>query len=73
VAFRVDDVDAMLAAMGAEARITLGSFGFDEIIPGWRTVWGSDPEGNIVAITQGYADQENPPPLQAPGGDGEED
>jgi glyoxylase I family protein len=64
IAFQVDDVDAKVAAMGADARITLGPLSFDDFIPGWRTVWVSDPDGNIVEISQGYTDQENPPPLE---------
>lgn len=64
IAFQVDDVDAKIAEMGSDAKITLGPFGFDDFIPGWRTVWVSDPEGNIVEISQGYTDQDNPPPLE---------
>jgi glyoxylase I family protein len=63
IAFKVDDVDAKLAEMGDEARITLGPLDFNDFIPGWRTVWVADPEGRIVEISQGYIDQENPPPL----------
>jgi glyoxylase I family protein len=63
IAFKVDDVDAVLAEMGDAAAITLGPFSFDAFIPGWRTVWLSDPEGNIVEVTQGYVDEENPPAL----------
>ena len=62
-AFQVDDVDAKLAEMGDDARITLGPLDFGDFIPGWRTVWLSDPAGNIVEISQGYVDQDNPPPL----------
>ena len=65
IAFQVDDVDAKVAEMGADARITLGPLSFDDFIPGWRTVWVSDPDGNIVEISQGYTDQENPPQLPA--------
>jgi glyoxylase I family protein len=57
----VDDVDAKLAEMGNDAKITLGPVDFDNVIPGWRTAWLADPEGNIVEISQGYVDQENPP------------
>ena len=65
LAFKVEDVDAKLAAMGDDGkRVTLGPLSFDNYIPGWRSVWLSDPEGNIVEISQGYVDQENPPPLQ---------
>ena len=63
IAFRVDNVDAKLAEMGADAQITLGPLDFDAFIPGWRTVWVADPDGNIVEISQGYVDQENPPAL----------
>jgi glyoxylase I family protein len=61
IAFQVDDIDAKLAAMGADAKVTLGPLRFDDFIPGWRTVWVSDPDGNIVEISQGYVDQPNPP------------
>jgi glyoxylase I family protein len=63
IAFQVDDVDAKLAEMGSDARITQGPMDFDAFIPGWRTVWVADPEGNIVEISQGYQDQDNPPAL----------
>jgi glyoxylase I family protein len=61
IAFMVDDVDAKLAEMGNDAKITLGPVDFDNVIPGWRTAWLADPEGNIIEISQGYVDQENPP------------
>ena len=64
IAFKLDNVDAKLAEMGQDAKITLGPLNFDAFIPGWRTVWLSDPEGNIVEITQGFVDQPNPPPVQ---------
>lgn len=61
LAFQVDDVDSTLKAMGADARVTLGPLDFGDFIPGWRTVWVADPDGNIVEISQGYTDEENPP------------
>jgi glyoxylase I family protein len=61
IAFKVDNVDAALAAMGSDAKVTLGPLDFDAFIPGWRTVWIADPDGNIVEITQGYRDQEPAP------------
>ncbi len=60
IAFKVDDVDAKLAEMGPAANVTLGPFSFDDFIPGWRTVWIADPEGNIVEISQGFVDQAAP-------------
>ncbi|MDM9584030.1 MULTISPECIES: VOC family protein [unclassified Nostoc] len=65
LAFKVDNVDAKLAEMGDDAKITLGPFNFDEYIPGWRTVWVADPDGRIIEISQGFVDQDNPPPLEA--------
>jgi glyoxylase I family protein len=63
IAFQVADVDAALAAMGADARVTLGPLDFGAFIAGWRTAWVSDPDGNIVEISQGYTDQDDPPQL----------
>jgi len=57
LAFQVDNVDVTLAAMGNDARLTQGPMNFDAFIPGWRTVWISDPDGNIVEISQGFTDQ----------------
>lgn len=63
IAFQVDDVDTVLASMGAQARVTLGPLSFDDTIPGWKTVWVADPDGGIVEISQGYIDEEAPPAL----------
>jgi glyoxylase I family protein len=66
LAFKVDDVDAQLAAMGEDGkRITSGPMNFYDFIPGWRSAWLSDPEGNIVEISQGYVDEQDPPPRQS--------
>jgi glyoxylase I family protein len=64
LAFQVQDVEAKLAELGAEARINLGPLEFNDFIPGWKTVWIRDPEGNVLEISQGFVDQENPPALQ---------
>jgi glyoxylase I family protein len=56
LAFQVDDVDGLVAAMGADADLTLGPLQFDEFIPGWRTVWLRDPDGVVVEVSQGYRD-----------------
>jgi glyoxylase I family protein len=61
LAFQVADVDAKLAEFGADARINLGPLEFNDFIPGWKTVWVRDPEGNVVEISQGFVDQVNPP------------
>ena len=54
-------MDAKLAEMGADAKITAGPMGFDAFIPGWRRPGSADPDGNIVEISQGYVDEDNPP------------
>lgn len=64
IAFQVENVDAKIAEMGSDAKIALGPLSFDDFIPGWRTVWIFDPEGNIVEISQGYQDEANPPALE---------
>ncbi|WP_089726795.1 VOC family protein [Candidatus Thiosymbion oneisti] len=61
--FEVVDLDAKLAAMGGDADVAFGPLSFDDFIPGWRSAWLRDPDGNLVQITQGYRDQEDPPPL----------
>ena len=63
LAFKVDNVDAKLAEIGRNAKVTLGPLDFNDVIPGWRAVWVADPEGNIVEISQGYKDEANPPPV----------
>jgi glyoxylase I family protein len=61
LAFKVADVDTKLAAMGDDARVTAGPMDFDAFIPGWRTAWVADPDGNIVEISQGFVDEADPP------------
>jgi glyoxylase I family protein len=63
IAFQVDDVNAALAELGDDAKVTLGPFAFDSFIPGWRTVWVRDPDGNIVEISQGFVDDRVPPTI----------
>src|SRR4051794_31557541 len=64
IAFLVDDLDAKLAELGDDLRVTLGPLDMGGFIPGMRVAWVSDPEGNIVELNQGYVDEENPPPLE---------
>ncbi|NER37465.1 MAG: VOC family protein [Oscillatoria sp. SIO1A7] len=64
IGFKVDSVDEKLKEMGDDAKITLGPLDFDPWIPGWRTVWIADPDGLIVEISEGFKDEENPPPLE---------
>jgi glyoxylase I family protein len=58
LAFQVDDIEATLQALGSDARVTLGPLAFDDVIPGWRTVWVADPEDNVIEISQGFRDDE---------------
>jgi len=58
IAFMVENVDAKLAELGHDARVTLGPLDFNDVIPGWSTVWIADPEGNIIEISQGYIDED---------------
>lgn len=61
LAFQVDDIDRVLGTIEAPD-VTLGPLSFDTFIPGWRTVWVTDPDGTVVEISQGYTDQDSPPP-----------
>src|SRR5262249_29711704 len=61
IAFQVPDVDAKLAEIGSDAAVNLGPLEFNDFIPGWKTVWLRDPDGNVVEISQGFVDQVNPP------------
>ncbi len=62
ISFEVEDIDAQVRAMGADANVAFGPLDFGSFIPGWRSVWLRDPEGYLVQLTQGYVDQESPPP-----------
>lgn len=57
IAFKVDDVDATLNAIGKDVEVTLGPMGFDDFIKGWKSVWVRDPDGRIIEISQGYRDE----------------
>lgn len=57
IALQTDDLDQVLATMGAQARISLGPLCFDAFIPGWRSAWMTDPDGTVVEISQGFKDQ----------------
>jgi len=62
--FEVDDVDHKIEEIGSD--LVTFEARFDDFIPGWRSAWLRDPAGNIIQITKGYTDQENPPPLPPP-------
>jgi glyoxylase I family protein len=56
LAFQTDELDAFLDRIRGTVPITLGPLRFDEVIPGWRTVWISDPDGVVVEVSEGYRD-----------------
>jgi glyoxylase I family protein len=57
LAFQTEDLDAFLDRVGDQIPVSLGPLRFDEFIPGWRSVWLSDPDGVIVEVSQGYRDE----------------
>jgi glyoxylase I family protein len=61
LAFLVDDLDRKLAEMGDDAHVNHGPLDMGQFISGMRAVWLADPEGNVVELNQGYADETNPP------------
>jgi glyoxylase I family protein len=56
-------VERKIAQMGPDAVVTRKPQDFGKFIRGWRSAWLRDPAGNIIQITTGYTDQDNPPPL----------
>ncbi|MGH3679959.1 MAG: VOC family protein [Natronosporangium sp.] len=58
LAFQTDDLDAFLDRIGDAVPASLGPLAFDDVIPGWRSVWFTDPDGMVVEVSQGYRDQE---------------
>lgn len=60
LAFQTDDLAAFLRRAGDEIRVSLGPLHFDEFIPGWQSVWLTDPDGVVVEVSQGYHDADEP-------------
>ncbi|MEU3454714.1 VOC family protein [Micromonospora sp. NPDC006766] len=58
VAFQTDDLAAFLDRIGTEVPVSLGPLRFDDFIPGWRSIWLTDPDGVVVEVSQGYRDQD---------------
>ena len=56
LAFQVADIEAAISTLGPAAEVTLGPLDFSDFIPGWKTIWIKDPDGNIVEISEGYTD-----------------
>ncbi|MCB9497578.1 MAG: VOC family protein [Fibrobacteria bacterium] len=62
LAFDVADLDEALLRLGPGVAITHGPLVMDAIEPGFRVVWVSDPEGNILEFSQRAV---NPPQPKA--------
>jgi glyoxylase I family protein len=60
LAFQTDRLDEFLDRIDGAVPVTLGPLRFDEVIPGWRTVWVSDPDGVVVEVSEGYRDPQDP-------------
>jgi len=56
LAFQCESLDEFLDRIGDQIPVSLGPLHFDEIIPGWRSVWLTDPDGVVVEVSQGYVD-----------------
>ncbi|PKL41463.1 MAG: glyoxalase [Candidatus Riflebacteria bacterium HGW-Riflebacteria-1] len=57
LAFAVPDLEAFLQSMGSAAVITQQTVDLGGIVPGWKAIWLADPDGRIVEVCQGYADE----------------
>lgn len=58
LAFQTDDLDDFLDRSG-ELPVSLGPLSFDGFLPGWRSVWFTDPDGVVVEVSQGFRDDES--------------
>lgn len=58
IAFQTDDLDTFLARIGDEVPVSLGPLHFDDYIPGWQSIWLTDPDGVVVEVSQGYRDEQ---------------
>jgi len=58
LAFQTDDLDGFLDRAAALA-VSLGPLNFDAFLPGWRSVWFTDPDGVVVEVSQGFHDDES--------------
>jgi glyoxylase I family protein len=57
LAFQTDDLEEFLRRANGAIPVSLGPLSFDEVIPGWRSVWLTDPDGVVVEVSQGYRDE----------------
>ncbi len=64
ICFIVDDLDAKIAELGDDAKVTEGPADMKDFVPGMKVAWLADPEGNIFELNQGYVPEDNPPQLE---------
>jgi len=57
LAFEVDDLDAMVAALVADGVAVEGIIDCAEHVPGMRVCFFNDPEGNRIELVEGYRDE----------------
>ncbi|MFI7603458.1 VOC family protein [Actinoplanes sp. NPDC049681] len=57
LAFQTDDLDGFLER-AASLPVSLGPLSFDDFLPGWRSVWLTDPDGVVVEVSEGFHDDE---------------
>ena len=58
LAFQTDDLDGFLDR-AADLPVSLGPLSFEDFLPGWRSVWFTDPDGVVVEVSQGFRDDES--------------
>lgn len=56
LAFQTDDLADFLDTLDDTVPVALGPLSFDQVIPGWRSVWLVDPDGVAVEVSEGYCD-----------------
>jgi len=60
LAFQTDDLDDFLVR-ATELPVSLGPLSFEDFLPGWRSVWFTDPDGVVVEVSAGFHDDESLP------------
>ncbi|OPZ20126.1 MAG: putative lyase [candidate division BRC1 bacterium ADurb.BinA364] len=63
IAFEVDDLESKVAQLRQDGVQTKEIVDCSRFQPGMRVCFLEDPEGNVVELMEGYADQSNPPAL----------
>ncbi|MFI5531476.1 VOC family protein [Kitasatospora sp. NPDC051853] len=56
LAFQTEDLTEFLSGLDEDVPVSLGPLSFDDFIPGWRSIWLTDPDGVVVEVSEGYRD-----------------